>query len=155
MSRALISVYEKEGVDHLARGLVELGFELVSSGGTAAFLAEHGMRVTQVEDVTGAPEMLGGRVKTLHPAIHAGILAQRDRADHTRQLADQGIEPFDLVCVNLYPFASVVARLGVSEADAIEMIDVGGPSMLRGAAKNFEHVIVVCKPEQYEPVLED
>ena len=155
MPRALISVYEKEGVDHLARGLHELGFELVSSGGTAAFLAEHGLPVTQVEEVTGAPEMLGGRVKTLHPAIHAGILAQRDREDHERQLAEHGIAPFDLVCVNLYPFASFAARIGPTEDEMIEMIDVGGPSMLRAAAKNFAHVAAVSGPRQYEVVLRE
>jgi phosphoribosylaminoimidazolecarboxamide formyltransferase/IMP cyclohydrolase len=153
--RALISVYEKEGVDHLARGLHELGFELVSSGGTAAYLREQGLPVTLVEDVTGAPEMLGGRVKTLHPAIHAGILAQRDREDHEQQLAEQGIEPFDVVCVNLYPFASVAGRLGPTEEETIEMIDVGGPSMLRAAAKNFAHVAVVTDPRQYEVVLRE
>jgi phosphoribosylaminoimidazolecarboxamide formyltransferase/IMP cyclohydrolase len=153
--RALISVYEKEGVDHLARGLHELGFELVSSGGTAAYLREQGLSVTLVEDVTGAPEMLGGRVKTLHPAIHAGILAQRGREDHEQQLAQQGIEPFDVVCVNLYPFASVAGRLGPTEEETIEMIDVGGPSMLRAAAKNFAHVAVVTDPRQYEVVLRE
>jgi phosphoribosylaminoimidazolecarboxamide formyltransferase/IMP cyclohydrolase len=153
--RALISVYEKEGVDHLARGLHELGFELVSSGGTAAYLREQGLPVTLVEDVTGAPEMLGGRVKTLHPAIHAGILAQRGREDHEQQLAEQGIEPFDVVCVNLYPFASVAGRLGPTEEETIEMIDVGGPSMLRAAAKNFAHVAVVTDPRQYEVVLRE
>jgi phosphoribosylaminoimidazolecarboxamide formyltransferase / IMP cyclohydrolase len=155
MPRALISVYEKEGIDHLARGLHELGYQLVSSGGTAKFLAEHGLRVTEVEDVTGAPEMLGGRVKTLHPAIHAGILAERDRADHMEQLADQGIEPFDLVCVNLYPFASFASRIGPTDDETIEMIDVGGPSMLRAAAKNFAHVAVVTDPRQYEVVLRE
>jgi phosphoribosylaminoimidazolecarboxamide formyltransferase/IMP cyclohydrolase len=153
--RALISVYEKEGVDHLARGLHELGFELVSSGGTAAYLREQGLPVTLVEDVTGAPEMLGGRVKTLHPAIHAGILAQRDREDHEQQLAEQGIEPFDVVCVNLYPFAAVAGRLGPTDEETIEMIDVGGPSMLRAAAKNFAHVAVVTDPRQYEVVLRE
>jgi phosphoribosylaminoimidazolecarboxamide formyltransferase/IMP cyclohydrolase len=153
--RALISVYEKEGVDHLARGLHELGFELVSSGGTAAYLREQGLSVTLVEDVTGAPEMLGGRVKTLHPAIHAGILAQRGREDHEQQLAQQGIEPFDVVCVNLYPFAAVAGRLGPTEEETIEMIDVGGPSMLRAAAKNFAHVAVVTEPRQYEVVLRE
>jgi phosphoribosylaminoimidazolecarboxamide formyltransferase/IMP cyclohydrolase len=153
--RALISVYEKEGVDHLARGLHELGFELVSSGGTAAYLREQGLSVTLVEDVTGAPEMLGGRVKTLHPAIHAGILAQRGREDHEQQLAQQGIEPFDVVCVNLYPFAAVAGRLGPTDEETIEMIDVGGPSMLRAAAKNFAHVAVVTDPRQYEVVLRE
>src|SRR3989442_14196899 len=151
--RALISVYEKEGVDVFARGLAELGFELVSSGGTAAFLEEHGLEVTRVEDVTQAPEMLGGRVKTLHPRIHAGILARRDLPGDLDTLAEHEIEPFDLVCVNLYPFATVAAERGKTEAEVVEMIDVGGPSMLRAAAKNFAHVTVVSSPEQYEDVL--
>jgi phosphoribosylaminoimidazolecarboxamide formyltransferase / IMP cyclohydrolase len=155
MPRALISVFEKEGVDHLARGLHELGFELVSSGGTATFLAEQGLPITRVEDVTGAPELLGGRVKTLHPAIHAGILARRDRQDDEQALADHGIAPFDVVCVNLYPFASFASRLGPTEDETIEMIDVGGPSLLRGAAKNFAHVAAVSDPRQYEVVLRE
>ncbi len=153
--RALISVWDKTGVDEFARGLAELGFELVSSGGTATFLEERGLEVTRVEDVTEAPEMLGGRVKTLHPRIHGGILARRDLKEDMETLAEQDIEPFDLVCVNLYPFLSVAGRHGVSEADTVEMIDVGGPSMLRAAAKNFVHVAAVCRPEQYEPVLEE
>jgi phosphoribosylaminoimidazolecarboxamide formyltransferase/IMP cyclohydrolase len=153
--RALLSVWDKTGVDDFARGLAELGFELVSSGGTATFLTERGLDVTRVEDVTEAPEMLGGRVKTLHPRIHGGILARRDLKEDMETLAEHDIEPFDLVCVNLYPFSSVAGRQGVSEADTIEMIDVGGPSMLRAAAKNFVHVAVVCRPEQYEPVLEE
>jgi len=153
--RALISVYDKEGVAELARGLAELGWELVSSGGTAAHLEEEGLAVTRVEDVTGAPEMLGGRVKTLHPNIHAGILARRDRDDDLAALAEQSIEPFDLVCVNLYPFASVSGRRDKGEEEIVELIDVGGPSMLRAAAKNFEHVIAVCKPEQYEVVIDE
>jgi phosphoribosylaminoimidazolecarboxamide formyltransferase/IMP cyclohydrolase len=151
--RALISVYDKHGIDGFASGLAQLGFELVSSGGTATFLEEQGLEVTRVEDVTGAPEMLGGRVKTLHPAIHAGILARLDLDEDRATLAEHGIEPFDVVCVNLYPFTSVAGRFGVDEADIIEMIDVGGPSMLRGAAKNFAHVAPVCRPEQYDPVL--
>ncbi|HET7129053.1 MAG TPA: bifunctional phosphoribosylaminoimidazolecarboxamide formyltransferase/IMP cyclohydrolase [Gaiellaceae bacterium] len=155
MPRALISVYEKEGVEHLALGLRELGFELVSSGGTAAYLEENGLPVTRVEHVTGAPEVLGGRVKTLHPAIHAGILARRGLADDDRTLAEHGIEPFDVVCVNLYPFASFAARLGPTEEETIEMIDVGGPSMLRAAAKNFAHVAAVSDPRQYEVVLRE
>ncbi len=151
--RALVSVHDKHGIDTFASGLAGLGFELVSSGGTAAFLEEQGLAVTRVEDVTGAPEMLGGRVKTLHPAIHAGILARADAAEDRATLAEHGIEPFDLVCVNLYPFTSLAARFDVDEADVIEMIDVGGPSLLRGAAKNFAHVAAVSRPEQYEPVL--
>ena len=141
--RALISVYDKAGIDTFARGLADLGFELVSSGGTASFLEEQGLEVTRVEDVTKAPEMLGGRVKTLHPAIHAGILARLELEEDRATLAEHGIEPFDLVCVNLYPFTSLTGRIGVDEADIIEMIDVGGPSMHRGAAKNFAHVAPV------------
>jgi phosphoribosylaminoimidazolecarboxamide formyltransferase / IMP cyclohydrolase len=151
--RALISVYDKHGIGAFASGLAQLGFELVSSGGTATFLEEQGLEVTRVEDVTGAPEMLGGRVKTLHPAVHAGILARLDLDEDRATLAAHGIEPFDLVCVNLYPFTSLTARLGIDEADIIELIDVGGPSLLRGAAKNFAHVAPVCRPEQYDPVL--
>ncbi len=151
--RALISVHDKHGVDTFASGLAALGFELVSSGGTATFLEEKGLSVTRVEQVTGAPEVLGGRVKTLHPKIHAGILARLELEEDRTTLARQGIEPFELVCVNLYPFSSVAGRLGVDEADVIEMIDVGGPAMLRAAAKNFAHVAVVSGPQQYDPLL--
>jgi phosphoribosylaminoimidazolecarboxamide formyltransferase / IMP cyclohydrolase len=153
--RALLSTYDKTGLEAFARGLVELGWELVSSGGTAAYLAEQGLPVTTVEEVTEAPEMLGGRVKTLHPRIHAGILARRELPADMEALAAQEIEPFDLVCVNLYPFTSVAARIDAQEDEVVEMIDVGGPSMLRAAAKNFAHVVVLCKPEQYEPVLDE
>jgi phosphoribosylaminoimidazolecarboxamide formyltransferase/IMP cyclohydrolase len=151
--RALISVHDKHGIERFAEGLVELGFELVSSGGTAEFLNGHGLEVIRVEELTDAPEMLGGRVKTLHPRIHAGILARLERDEDLAALAEQGIEPFDLVCVNLYPFSSVANRLEVDEADIIEMIDVGGPALLRGAAKNYAHVAVVCRPAQYDSVL--
>src|SRR3984885_14021753 len=153
--RALISVWDKTGVADFALGLAALGFELVSSGGTADFLGEAGLEVTRVEEVTAAPEMLGGRVKTLHPRIHAGILARRDVQEDMDTLAEHEIEPIDLVCVNLYPFTSVAARLGVDESEAVEMIDVGGPSMLRAAAKNYAHVAAVSRPEEYEPVLEE
>jgi phosphoribosylaminoimidazolecarboxamide formyltransferase/IMP cyclohydrolase len=151
--RALISVWEKEGVEAFARGLHELGFELVSSGGTAAYLEEQGLPVTRVEDVTAAPEMLGGRVKTLHPRIHAGILARRDLEEDVATLAEHEIEPFDIVCVNLYPFTSVAGRIDATESETVEMIDVGGPSMLRAAAKNFAHVAAVSSAEQYDIVL--
>jgi phosphoribosylaminoimidazolecarboxamide formyltransferase/IMP cyclohydrolase len=151
--RALLSVYDKTGLGAFAKGLAELGFELVSSGGTATFLDDHGQAVTRVEDVTEFPEVLGGRVKTLHPRIHAGILARRELGEDVAALEEHDIEPFDLVCVNLYPFEDGVARQGVSEADAVELIDVGGPSMLRAAAKNFAHVAAVCRPADYEPVL--
>jgi len=152
--RTLISVYDKTGLQDFARGLADLGCELVASGGTADFLEhEVGLDVERVEELTGVAEMLSGRVKTLHPRIHAAILARRDNADDVADLNDQEIRPFDIVCVNLYPFSEVAGRYGVREEEAVEMIDVGGPSMLRGAAKNFAHVAPVCRPEQYESVL--
>jgi phosphoribosylaminoimidazolecarboxamide formyltransferase / IMP cyclohydrolase len=151
--RALLSVYDKSGLDELAQGLVDLGVELVASGGTAAFLDRLRIPVTHVEDVTATPELLGGRVKTLHPRIHAAILARRDRPDDRASLEEHAIEPFDLVCVNLYPFQHVVARRGVPEQDAVDMIDIGGPAMLRAAAKNFAHVAPVARPERYPEVL--
>jgi phosphoribosylaminoimidazolecarboxamide formyltransferase/IMP cyclohydrolase len=151
--RALISVWDKTGLEEFARGLEELGFDLVASGGTATFLEEHGLRVTRVEDVTRAPEMLGGRVKTLHPRIHGAILARRDHAGDVEALDEQQIEPFDLVCVNFYPFSSIVAKHGARMEDAVEVIDIGGPSMLRAAAKNFAHVAPVSDPAQYDGVL--
>ena len=153
--RALISVYDKTGVVDFARGLVELGFELVSSGGTAAALAEAGLPVTRVEEVTDFPELFEGRVKTLHPRIHAGILARRDHAEDVAALAEHGIEPFDLVCVNLYPFELAVDRPELDEDGLIEMIDVGGPAMLRAAAKSFASVVALCRPRDYDEVLEE
>jgi phosphoribosylaminoimidazolecarboxamide formyltransferase/IMP cyclohydrolase len=134
---------------------VGLGWRLVASGNTAAALEAIGLPVEHVESVTESPEMLGGRVKTLHPRVHAGILARRDDEGDVATLAQHGIEPFDLVCVNLYPFAKTVSRPDVAEAEAIEMIDIGGPSMLRGAAKNFAHVAAVSNPAQYGPILEE
>ena len=154
--RALISTYDKTGLDVLARGLTELGWGLVASGGTAAYLEDElGLTVERVEALTDSPEMLGGRVKTLHPRIHAAILARRDRDDDMATLEEQHIEPFDLVCVNLYPFEEVSGKKGVTEAEAVEMIDVGGPSMLRGAAKNFAHCAPLCRPERYGFVLDE
>ena len=152
--RALISVYDKTGLDELARGLAELGWNLVASGGTADYLErEVGIDVDRVEELTGVAEMLGGRVKTLHPRIHAAILARRDNSEDAATLAEYEIEPFDLVCVNLYPFSEVAGRYGVREEEAVEMIDVGGPSMLRGAAKNFAYCAPLCRPERYASVL--
>jgi phosphoribosylaminoimidazolecarboxamide formyltransferase/IMP cyclohydrolase len=152
--RALISVYDKTGLDELARGLAELGWDIVASGGTADYLErEVGIDVDRVEELTGVAEMLGGRVKTLHPRIHAAILARRDHSEDAATLAEYEIEPFDLVCVNLYPFSEVAGRYGVREEEAVEMIDVGGPSMLRGAAKNFAHCAPLCRPERYASVL--
>jgi phosphoribosylaminoimidazolecarboxamide formyltransferase / IMP cyclohydrolase len=153
--RALLSVYDKRGLEPFARGLAEMDVELVASGGTAEFLEKNGIEVTPVEDLTEVPELLGGRVKTLHPRIHAAILARRDRADDNAALDEHGIEPFDLVCVNLYPFEDVVSRRAVGEQDAVEMIDIGGPAMLRAAAKNFAHVAPVCRPERYDDILEE
>ncbi len=153
IQRALLSTFDKTGVVELAEGLAELGVEIVASGGTADHLAEHGLEVARVEDLTEIPELLGGRVKTLHPRIHAAILARRDHPDDLAALDEHDISPFDLVVVNLYPFTQVVSRHGVKEEDAVEMIDIGGPSMLRAAAKNFAHVAPVCNPERYGPIL--
>ncbi|MFN2629346.1 MAG: bifunctional phosphoribosylaminoimidazolecarboxamide formyltransferase/IMP cyclohydrolase [Gaiellaceae bacterium] len=153
--RALISVYDKTGLDLFARGLDQLGFDLVASGGTAAYLEELGLRVERVEWLTDVPEMLGGRVKTLHPQIHAAILARRDRDDDLAALEEHEITPFDLVCVNLYPFAEIAGRRGVTEEEAVEMIDIGGPSLLRGAAKNFVHVAPLCRADRYGFVLDE
>ncbi|MGA9159308.1 MAG: bifunctional phosphoribosylaminoimidazolecarboxamide formyltransferase/IMP cyclohydrolase [Actinomycetota bacterium] len=150
--RALLAVYDKDGVVEFARGLADLGVAIVSSGGTAATLRDAGVPVTPVEEITGFPEMLDGRVKTLHPKVHAGILADRRKPDHLGQLAEQGIEPIDLVVVNLYPFRETVAS-GAREDDVIEKIDIGGPAMVRAAAKNFASVGVVVSPSRYPDVL--
>ena len=153
--RALISVYDKRGLGSFARGLADLGFELVASGGTASALEIEGLHVTPVEEVTAFPELLGGRVKTLHPRIHAGILARREVPEDVRQLDEHGIEAFDLVCVNLYPFEAVSGRPGVEGDEVLDTIDIGGPAMLRAAAKSHPHVIPVARPEDYDAVLEE
>ncbi|HVQ77703.1 MAG TPA: bifunctional phosphoribosylaminoimidazolecarboxamide formyltransferase/IMP cyclohydrolase [Candidatus Binatia bacterium] len=153
--RALISVHDKVGVADLARGLHELGIEIVSTGGTARLLRAAGVPVVDVADVTGFPEMLDGRVKTLHPAVHGGILARRDRPEHMAALDGQGIRPIDLVVVALYPFARTIARPDVPFEEAIENIDIGGPSMIRGAAKNHDSVAVVTDPSQYAALLDE
>src|SRR5687767_3911620 len=155
VKRALISVFDKTGLDEFARGLADLGVDLVASRGSAAYISELGLPVTPVDELTDVPELLGGRVKTLHPRIHAAILARRDSKDDLAALEEYGIEPFDLVCVNLYPFATVAGQKDVREEDAVEMIDIGGPAMLRAAAKNFVHVAPVCSAERYGPVLEE
>ena len=152
--RALVSVSDKSGVVEFARGLASLGVEIVSTGGTAAALAAAGVPVIPIEDVTGFPEMMDGRVKTLHPRVHGGLLGVRSNAEHLAAMEAHGIRPIDLVCVNLYPFEATVARPGIAEHEAIENIDIGGPSMLRSAAKNFESVTVVTDPAQYPRVLE-
>jgi phosphoribosylaminoimidazolecarboxamide formyltransferase / IMP cyclohydrolase len=150
--RALVSVSDKAGLEPFVRRLVATGIDVVSSGGTARALEEAGIPVTSVAEVTGAPEMLGGRVKTLHPRIHGGILADLGNDEHRADLAGQGIEPFQLVVVNLYPFRETVAREGVTDVDAVEQIDIGGPAMVRAAAKNHAWVGVVTSPDQYEEV---
>ncbi|HEX6675248.1 MAG TPA: bifunctional phosphoribosylaminoimidazolecarboxamide formyltransferase/IMP cyclohydrolase [Actinomycetes bacterium] len=151
--RALVSVYDKGGLEALAAALDKAGVEVVSTGSTAAVLAGHGLAVTQVEAVTGTPELLDGRVKTLHPAVHAGLLADRRRPDHLEQLDAAGIEPFDLVVCNLYPFESAAADPTADEDEVVELIDVGGPAMVRAAAKNFASVAVACDPADYELVV--
>ncbi|WP_371102501.1 bifunctional phosphoribosylaminoimidazolecarboxamide formyltransferase/IMP cyclohydrolase [Streptomyces sp. PU_AKi4] len=150
--RALVSVYDKTGLEDLARGLHEAGVELVSTGSTAARIAAAGVPVTKVEELTGFPECLDGRVKTLHPKVHAGILADLRLEDHRRQLAELGVEPFDLVVVNLYPFRETVAS-GATPDECVEQIDIGGPSMVRAAAKNHPSVAVVTSPARYGDVL--
>ncbi|MFJ3695597.1 bifunctional phosphoribosylaminoimidazolecarboxamide formyltransferase/IMP cyclohydrolase [Streptomyces sp. NPDC090052] len=150
--RALVSVYDKSGLEELALGLHEAGVTLVSTGSTAAKIAAAGVPVTKVEELTGFPECLDGRVKTLHPRVHAGILADLRLADHRRQLAELEVEPFDLVVVNLYPFTETVAS-GATPDECVEQIDIGGPSMVRAAAKNHPSVAVVTSPERYTDVL--
>src|SRR6476661_3295170 len=151
--RALVSVYDKTGLEDLVRGLHEAGVALVSTGGSAALIESLGLPVTKVEDLTGFPECLEGRVKTLHPRVHAGILADTRKEDHLAQLADLGIEAFQLVVVNLYPFTATVAS-GATPDECVEQIDIGGPSMVRAAAKNHPSVGVVVDPARYEDVLD-
>ena len=154
MPRALISVSDKRGIVAFAQGLIQLGWEIIYKGGTAAALRQAGVEVLTVESVTGFPELLDGRVKTLHPAIHGALLARRDLPEHLTAIAHHGIVPIDLVAVNLYPFQMTISRQGVSFEDAVENIDVGGPSMLRSAAKNHEYVLPVVDPTDYTKVLE-
>ena len=153
--RALLSVSDKTGLVGLAEVLVSAGFEIVSSGGTAASLAQAGVPVLLVSDATASPEILGGRVKTLHPKIHGGILADRRKEEHVKQLDEQGIAPIDVVVCNLYPFERTVASLDVTEDEAVEQIDIGGPAMVRAAAKNFHSVAVVVDPSDYGTISEE
>ncbi|MBS1964960.1 MAG: bifunctional phosphoribosylaminoimidazolecarboxamide formyltransferase/IMP cyclohydrolase [Chloroflexi bacterium SZAS-1] len=151
--RTLISVSDKRGLAAFASGLQSLGIEIFSTGNTARNLAEAGVVVQSVSSLTGFPEILDGRVKTLHPAVHGGILARRDRPEHLAALAEHGLAPIDIVVVNLYPFAETIARPGVTRDEAIEQIDVGGPAMVRAAAKNHQHVLVVVSPDDYSELL--
>lgn len=153
--RALISVSDKTGVVELAQRLSGLGFEILSTGGTMKALSQAGVQVTGVSDVTGFPECLDGRVKTLHPKIHGGLLAMRSNPEHMRQIAELGIEPIDLVVINLYPFRATIEKPGVKFEDAIENIDIGGPTMIRAAAKNWQDVAVMVDPADYEGVLRE
>jgi phosphoribosylaminoimidazolecarboxamide formyltransferase/IMP cyclohydrolase len=153
--RALVSVSDKTGLVPFAQALAQRGVEIISTGGTSAALRAAGINVTNIDDVTGFPEIMGGRVKTLHPKVHGGLLGVRDDPAHAAAMQQHGITPIDLVCVNLYPFEQTIAKLNVSEHEAIENIDIGGPSMLRSAAKNFEWVTVVSHPAHYARVLDD
>lgn len=153
--RALISVSDKTGVVDFAKALKNLGWTLISTSGTLKTLRDAGLEVMDIRDVTGFPEICEGRVKTLHPKVHGGLLARRDKEDHMKQIEENGITPIDLVCVNLYPFEATIAKPDVTLEEAIENIDIGGPSMLRSAAKNFRDVTVVCDPTDYPQVIEE
>jgi phosphoribosylaminoimidazolecarboxamide formyltransferase/IMP cyclohydrolase len=153
VKRALVSVSDKNGLEPFVRGLIDLGVEVISTGGTAKYLRDAGLQITGISEVTGFPEIMDGRVKTLHPAIHGGILADRSKPAHLKAIEDLGIKPIDLVVVNLYPFEQTVAQRGVTEAEAVENIDIGGPSMVRSAAKNFSGVGIVTDPADYHKVL--
>ena len=151
--RALVSVSDKTGLVDFVRGLVSLGWEIIATGGTQRLLESEGVKTIGISEVTGFPEICDGRVKTLHPKVHGGILARRDVPEHMETLKENGIETIELVCVNLYPFRQTIAKEGVTMEDAIENIDIGGPSMVRSAAKNWKDVTIVCDPADYEGVL--
>ena len=153
--RALISVSDKRGVVDFARQLQEMGWEIIATGGTMKTLRDAGLNIINISDVTGFPEICEGRVKTLHPKVHGGLLARRDVPGHMEEIAANGIETIEMVCVNLYPFEATIAKEGVTLADAVENIDIGGPSMLRSAAKNFASVTVVCDPDDYGKVIDE
>ncbi len=153
--RALISVTDKTGLAAFAGGLQKFGTHILSTGGTAKLLRDHGVEITEVSDYTGFPEMLDGRVKTLHPKIHGGILGIRENAAHVKTMADHRIEPIDMVVVNLYAFVKTIERPGCTLADAIENIDIGGPTLIRAAAKNNLYVAVVTDPSDYPVILEE
>ena len=154
MPTAILSVHDKTGIVEFAKSLADLGWTLLASGGTAKLLRDNGLAVTEVADYTQSPEILGGRVKTLHPAIHGGLLARPTDADH-KQLLDLGWDYIDLVAVNLYPFEQTIAKPDVTYADAIENIDIGGVTLIRAAAKNHERVTLVCDPSDYNSVLDE
>ena len=155
VKRALISLSDKTGVVDFARSLTDLGVEILSTGGTAKLLADAGVAVIEVADYTGFPEMLDGRVKTLHPKIHGGILGRRDLPEHVAKMAEHEIGNIDMVCVNLYPFAATIAKPGCTLEDAIENIDIGGPTMVRSAAKNWKHVAIITDNADFAAVIEE
>src|SRR6202046_2274911 len=155
VSRALLSVSDKTGIVEFARGLSELGIEIISPGGTARELTEAGLPVRSISDLTGFPEIMDGRVKTLHPKLYAGLLAVRDNPEHVQAAQEQSVQVVDLVCVNLYPFERTAAQPGVADGDVIENIDIGGPTMIRAAAKNFVYAAPVVSPESYDAVLNE
>src|SRR5713226_9355394 len=155
VQRALISVFDKTGIVDFAKKLAALGIEILSTGGSAKILREAGLPVRDVSEFTGWPEMLGGRVKTLHPKVHGGLLFRRNLADDQKQAAEHGIAPIDLVVVNLYPFESTAAKKDLTAEELIENIDIGGPTMLRSAAKNFESVTVVTDPADYDRIAKE
>ncbi len=155
IERAILSVTDKTGIVEFAKELRELGVEIVSTGGTAKVIRDAGVDVKDVSDLTGFPEMMNGRVKTLHPMVHGGILALRDNPEHVAQMKEHGIAPIDMVVVNLYAFEKTVAKEGVTLAEAIENIDIGGPTMLRSSAKNFRYVTVVVDPSDYGKIIEE
>ena len=155
MKRALVSVSDKSGLISFVQGLVDAGYEIISTGGTKKALEEAGLKPIGISEVTGFPEILDGRVKTLHPKVHGGLLSVRTNPDHMKQIQELGIDPIDMVVVNLYPFKQTVQKPGVSHEEIIENIDIGGPSMLRSASKNYQSVTVVCDPADYDNVLEE
>ncbi len=153
--RAIVSVSEKMGVIDFAKALAKMGVEIISTGGTAKLLAGEGVPVKPIKEFTGFPEMLDGRVKTLHPKVHGGILNVRDNPEHRKQMAANGVEDIDLIAVNLYPFEATIAKEGVTLEEAIEEIDIGGPTMIRSAAKNYKYVTVVVEHGDYSRVIEE
>lgn len=155
IQQAIISVTNKQGIAEFAQSITDWGVNILSTGGTARVIREAGVAVTDISAYTGFPEMMDGRVKTLHPMVHGGLLGLRDNPDHVKMMETHGIKPIDLVVVNLYQFEQTVAREGVTLEEAIENIDIGGPSMLRSSAKNFKYVTVIVDPEDYAPVLKE
>ena len=155
IERAVLSVYDKQGIETLGRALADKGIEIISTGGTSKRLQEAGISFRPVQDVTGVPEMLDGRVKTLHPKMHGGILFRRDVPEHRQAVEEHGLCPIDLVVVNLYPFSETIARPGCTFAEAVEQIDIGGPAMLRSAAKNHADVTIVVDPSDYDMLISE